>query len=199
MSVAFIILPNQLFKNISKNKAFNDSKFIYLIEHDFFFIKFKFHKMKLILHRASMKAYYDYLISISQNKNIIYIESHNAKSEFKNIFTKHNFIHIYDPIDYQIMNQFNKLTNINNINLIIHHNLLFIETNQELDEYYNNLKSHSHFIHDNGFYIWQRKRLNILMKNDKPLFDQLSFDHDNRKNFDKSYICLLYTSDAADD
>ena len=40
------------------------SDIIYLIEDETFFTKYPFHKQKLILHRASMKSYYDYLISI---------------------------------------------------------------------------------------------------------------------------------------
>jgi len=188
MNSAFIILPNQLFKNINLNEAYNDSNIIYLIEEDTFFTKYKFHKMKLILHRASMKSYYDYLKSLS-NKKIVYIENSDADKEvINNIFKKHKTINIYDPIDYALNKKFNKLSKDNNTNLNIHHNLLFIETNEELDLYYNSLNSHERYIQD-GFYKWQRTRLNILMEKDnKPLFGKLSYDHDNRKNFNVSYI-----------
>ena len=188
-SQAFIILPNQLFKDIYKNEAFSTSKFIYLIEESTYFTKYNFHKMKLILHRASMKAYYDYLISISDSsKTIIYIEYSESKEKLENIFKKNKTINIYDPIDHKLMKLFNKLSNDNDSTLNIHHNLLFIETNEELDTYYNSLKSHERYIQD-GFYKWQRVRLNILMDTDgKPLFGKLSYDHDNRKNFNASYI-----------
>ena len=184
-----MILPNQLFKDIYKNDSFNDSKFIYLIEADLYFTKYKFHKMKIILHRASMKAYYDYLLSISDSKKtIIYIDSYDAKKTINNIFIKHKTINIYDPIDHVLLKKFNKLSKDNNSNLNIHHNLLFIETNDELDEYYNSVKSHTRYIHDNGFYKWQRTRLNILLnKYGKPLFGKLSYDRDNRKSFNASY------------
>ena len=186
MNSIFIILPNQLFEDIINNQAFIQSTIIYLLEEDTFFIKYKFHKMKLVLHRASMKAYYDYLVSIS-DKKIIYIESHNCKQQLEMIFKKHNNINIYDPIDHKLMKLFNKFSNMYKSNLMIHHNLLFIETNEELDEYYNNLKSHENYIHDNGFYKWQRTRLDILMVDNKPLFGKLSYDHNNRKKFNTSY------------
>lgn len=62
---SFIIFPNQLFENISNLQS---AKTIYLLEHPIFFGKRKiqnmhmnFNKKKLILHRASMKYYEDYL------------------------------------------------------------------------------------------------------------------------------------------
>ena len=52
-------MPNQLFK-----KKYLDKKFNFTIyEHPDFFTKYKFNKKKLVLHRASMKYYYDYLKS----------------------------------------------------------------------------------------------------------------------------------------
>ena len=64
MKECFLILPNQLFnkKYISKYK---DCKF-YIVEESLFFgdkerIK-NFSKLKLTLHRGSMKYYFDYLI-----------------------------------------------------------------------------------------------------------------------------------------
>ena len=50
----FIILPTQLFE---KNNYLKDMDEIYLIEEPFYFTNKKFHKQKLVLHRASMKYY----------------------------------------------------------------------------------------------------------------------------------------------
>ena len=55
----FLILPNQLF-NIKYLKDYKDHDF-YIYEHPQYFKKYKFNKKKLMLHRASMKYYYDYL------------------------------------------------------------------------------------------------------------------------------------------
>ena len=49
--MASIILPNQLFQTpVNEEKK-------YLIEHSRYFTDFNFHRKKLMLHRASMKAY----------------------------------------------------------------------------------------------------------------------------------------------
>ena len=53
----FLILPHQLF-----DKKYLDKNNKYIIyEHPQYFTKYKFNMKKLILHRASMKYYYDYL------------------------------------------------------------------------------------------------------------------------------------------
>jgi deoxyribodipyrimidine photolyase-related protein len=177
-----IILPNQLFYN---NLLCLLSDVIYLIEDNTFFIKYPFHKQKLILHRASMKSYYDYLISL--NKKVYYIDSNNTNNIYDEIFKSYKVIYIFDPEDNYLLKKFNNLNKQYSNLLEIHPNSLFIETKKELDEYYKSLKSHVNFIHDSGFYKWQRKRLNILMQNKKPLYNKLSFDHDNRNKFDQNY------------
>jgi len=143
MTNATIILPNQLFEN--HLAIFDNCSHIYIIEDPTFFTKFPFHKMKLILHRASLKFYHDYL-SEKLTAKIKYIEFN--KVDYNKIFNKHKQINIYDPIDHSLSKQFNKFKK----QLNIFHNPLFIETNEKLTEYYNSLKSHTHFTHDNSFY-----------------------------------------------
>ena len=56
----FLILPHQLF-----NKKYLDKKYDFVLyEHPQYFKKYKFNKKKLILHRASMKYYFNYLKKI---------------------------------------------------------------------------------------------------------------------------------------
>ena len=61
----FIILPliNCLILHIliSKSLPLNTKK-IFIWEHPDFLQKYKFNKKKLLLHRASMKYYHDYLV-----------------------------------------------------------------------------------------------------------------------------------------
>ena len=60
----YLIFPNQLFYNIK-----NIDCIILLIEEPRYFTDFKFHKLKLAYHRATMKKYYDYL----KKKNFLHI------------------------------------------------------------------------------------------------------------------------------
>ena len=86
-----IILPNQLFSN---NILCLISDIIYLIEDDKFFTDYPFHKQKLVLHRASMKSYFDYVKTQYSNKKIYYIDSINANQTYDKIFKSNNIIHI---------------------------------------------------------------------------------------------------------
>ena len=64
----FLILPNQLFEKKFLNK---NNNFV-IWEHPHYFKSYKYNKKKLLLHRASMKYYYDYLKE--SNYKVKYIE-----------------------------------------------------------------------------------------------------------------------------
>ena len=57
MSKGFIILPNQLFKSLPASKTAQ----VVLVEALGLFLDYRFHKKKLIFHRASLKYYQSFL------------------------------------------------------------------------------------------------------------------------------------------
>ena len=73
----FIIFPIHLYSDI-KNLY---NKTVYLIEDHRYFTDFKYHKLKLAYHRATMKSYYDYLLS--EKINVKYIEFSNVENAYK--------------------------------------------------------------------------------------------------------------------
>ncbi|MFY9075716.1 cryptochrome/photolyase family protein [Malaciobacter mytili] len=73
----FILYPNQLFQNISKLK----DKTVLLIEEPLFFTQYTFHIQKLVLHRASMKFYEDYLQKNSIK--VLYFEDETYLNKYK--------------------------------------------------------------------------------------------------------------------
>ena len=163
-----IILPNQLFKDLSELK---NVKTLYLIEHPIYFTKYNFHPLKLIFHRATMKYYQDY-INKKYNFNIKYINFDNYNiNTFKN-----QKIIMFDPTDLNIYKEFRKL------DIEYLESPLFLTPLLELKKY---IKNNS-FIHKN-FYIWQRKRMNIFIdKTNKPYYGNWSFDRENREKFPKN-------------
>jgi deoxyribodipyrimidine photolyase-related protein len=171
----FIILPTQLFEF---NDKLNKMDKIYLIEEPFYFTSKKFHKQKLILHRSSMKYYYDKL-KIKYNSKVIYIEFDKIDSnEFKN-----KNIFMYDPIDKLVIEKYMKLS----LKIVIYDTPLFLETRSDLEEYRNKNTNKKNYYHDN-FYKWQRKRLEILIENrEQPIGGKWSFDKENRNPYDKNY------------
>lgn len=171
MSNVFIILPNQLFENINILTKFHK---IYLWEHPKFFTKFKYHKLKLVYHKATMSNYYQYLLS--KNLKVTYI-----KYNEKLTIPKHFSLTIYDPVDFEILKYFQK----NYRNLSIINSPLFLLTQNDIDEY--SKKQNDKFIHHH-FYKWIRIKKKILVdENDKPIGRKWSFDTENRNAFDKKY------------
>lgn len=154
----FIIFPIHLFLNID----ILHNKKIYLIEEPRYFTDFKYHKLKLAYHRATMKSYYDYL---KNNKlDVTYIEFHE-KDIYKKI--KKGMIHIYEPYDNILMKKILKY--FPDVNIIKTLNFLI---DYELKEKYN---------HQN-FYKMQRRRLNIMIEPDgTPTGGKWSFDEFNRE------------------
>ena len=59
----FLVYPHQLFKDI---RPLRKADLIIIIEEQLYFLQYKFHKMKLLHQRASMKYYADMLKSQSR-------------------------------------------------------------------------------------------------------------------------------------
>ena len=98
----FLLFPVHLFKNIDK---LYDKK-IYLIEEPRFFTDFKYHKLKIAYHRATMKSYYDYLKSNSID--VTYIEyNENIDQLYSRISNKK--VYFYDPNDDILKNRLIKI------------------------------------------------------------------------------------------
>lgn len=174
-----IILPNQLFE---LNKLVNRNSFVYIYEHPLYFTYYKYHKLKLILHRATMKQYYDYLIKIYRCK-VKYIEySYDIFKLFKKFNNKR--IDMFDPVDHDLAKEFKSLSKKNNIELFMHDTPLFMCKINDLTSYINN---HNKY-HQTTFYIWQRQRLNILLtKDNKPIGGRWTYDTENRLPFPHNF------------
>jgi len=167
----FIIFPVHLYSDI-KNLY---NKNIYLIEEPRYFTDFKYHKLKLAYHRATMKSYYDYLVF--HKINVKYIEFNKVEEAYKEINKSGKNINIYDIGDKVLEKKLKKIFP----NIIFHQSLNFLVNEQliknNLNEFYNGKK----YNHQN-FYKWQRIRLNILVNNDgTPVGGKWSFDDENRE------------------
>jgi len=166
-----LIFPTLLFQDIKYIKTKN----IYLIEEPIYFTNYNFHKMKLAYHRATMKYYFNYLKKKLKKCNIKYINFDKVNDEFYNniIFEE---IYILNPIEYLLTN---KLKKIYKDRLIIYPTQNFLFNDEDIEYIKNNIftKSYNH----NSFYLYQRKKLNILISNDKPTGGKWSFDDENRK------------------
>lgn len=180
MKKVVIVLPNQLFKKTEiLSKRTKDRVFV--VEHPLYFSMHPYHKLKLILHRATMKMYHDYLKDEYEVQDITYVDCREYNSFMENLRKHRSAISMYDPVDHTIYKEFSELE------VKYHTSPMFYCSRTDIEAYYS--KSRNKF-YQTDFYKWQRTRLG-LMVDDKgnPWGGQWTFDEDNRKPFPKDF-CL---------
>ena len=128
-----LILPNQLF-NIEYLKKYK-KHIILIYDHPQYFTKYNFNKKKLILHRASMKYYFDYLKK--NNFKVKYLEYNEKLLNIDYLY--------FDPIDkIDIKGEMIESPN-------------FILDKKKYKKYRKKTKK---FVFNN-FYMWCKKELNL--------------------------------------
>ncbi|HMS65037.1 MAG TPA: cryptochrome/photolyase family protein [Ignavibacteria bacterium] len=186
VKTVFIVFPHQLFQDLSQLKNADE---VYLIEEYLYFNQYKFHKNKLVLHRASMKYYENYL---KENKiKINYIEAidkrdkRNDVRDFLAYLSKQkvNQIYYYNVCDYLLEKRINQTCKKFKIEINKLESPLYINTSTDLESYFG---TKSKFF-QTDFYIQQRKKLNILIdQNKKPVGGKWSYDAENRLKYPKN-------------
>lgn len=154
-----LILPHQLFDKSYFPKE-KDIKTIFLYEHPQYFTKYKFNKKKLILHRASMKYYEDYLMKAKYT--VKYIEYNKPITSFITSINSKNILY-FDPIDKI------KTKGLASNNMIESPNFLLTK-----DDYSKYREKTNKFLFNN-FYIYGKKIIDIIP-------DVKSQDKKNREN-----------------
>jgi len=144
---------------------------------------YKYHKHKLILIISAMRSYRD---RISNKHEVEYHQIDDTDSELtyeeKLLRTVRKY-RISEILSWDIENHFFKkrvedFCCKNNLKLHIYDSPGFITTHEQFSEY---ISSHERLFL-NEFYIWQRKRLDVLLSQyGGPLNRKWSFDTENRK------------------
>ncbi|MEO7801234.1 MAG: cryptochrome/photolyase family protein [Ginsengibacter sp.] len=183
-SAVTLIFPHQLFK---QHPAVDKERKAYLVEEDLFFNQYNFNKKKIILHRATMKAYEDYLNQ--NNIETVYIEATSGLCKIEDLLTRLatngiTEIHYTDVTDNWLQKHIYEAANNNNIQIILYPTVAFITNLTEARAFFNTKKTY--FQAD--FYKYQRQRLNILVAGNKPQGGRWSFDDENRLKFPKGEL-----------
>ncbi|MFD0794832.1 cryptochrome/photolyase family protein [Mucilaginibacter litoreus] len=178
-----VIFPHQLFE---KHPAVQKGSAVYLMEEDLYFNQYKFNKKKLVLHRASMKYYADFLAE--KGVKIEYIEASNKLCDIRQLVTNLaeqgieniHYAHVADDwLEKRLRNSCNKV----NIPLTRHRSPNYLNDADDIADYFNSKSSYF----QTDFYIAQRKQRNILLEaNDKPIGGKWTYDSDNRRKFPKN-------------
>jgi len=183
MSAVSIIFPHQLFKN---NPCLKPEQKVVLIEEHLFFKQYRFHKQKLLFHRASMKFYAEYLQD--QNFQIEYIEAFHQNSDIRKLIAELSTAGIQEICFTEVTdNWLNKRIKTTAKKFSIHlkefESPLFLNNLKEINSFFGSKKNSF----QTEFYIHQRRKKNILIEPDgKPKDGKWSFDTENRSRFPKN-------------
>lgn len=183
MSDVTLVYPHQLFL-ISKSAALEHDRPVVLIEEPLFFTQFRFHKQKLMLHRASMKAYEAYLKE--HDFEVTYLEvvdCTNTTDVLRQVMDHFNpeAVHMVEPDDYLLNKRLDQWGSESEVKITRHESPLFLTPKAELEAFFTDGET----FRMAGFYKQQRRRMNILVDdNGNPTGGQWSFDEDNREPYD---------------
>ena len=186
-----LIYPHQLFEN---HPAVAAGRPIRLIEDPIFFGNdphwpTAMHRQKLMLHRASMKAYAADLEAAGHAVHYIEVPDDSA-TDSTNLLEKTlpktiTRIHLADPTDEIVMRRVNRFATGRGIEVILHPSPNFLSPPDFLAAHIASKKKP--FMAK--FYESQRKRMRVLLEADGgPVGGKWSFDTENRAKLPKNHV-----------
>jgi deoxyribodipyrimidine photolyase-related protein len=181
-SLATIVFPHQLFP---QHPALVRGQIVYLVEEWLFFHQYRFHQQKLLLHRATMRMYADYLTR--QGYQLRYIPATSEECDIQQllpIIASAGIceLHYADVVDDWLRQRLTEGAQQQGIKLKEYRSPNFLEDPVEISEFFDKRKSYK----QTDFYIDRRKHRKILLDEaGKPLGGQWTYDVDNRQKFPK--------------
>ncbi len=182
MYSATLVFPHQLYKD---HPAIAEGRTVFLVEEFLFFKHYPFHKQKLVLHRASMKAYATELTK--KGLPVVYLEAAGEHSDVRKLGSyltgqKMTEVHYAGLSDDWLQRRLLKILAANGIKPMVYETPNFITSQPDADAFFASKRGYL----QTDFYIWQRKRFKILLQPDgQPLGGKWSYDEDNRSPFPK--------------
>ena len=182
MTAVTLIFPHQLFKT---HPAVCTTRKVFLIEEILFFKQYAFHQQKLLLHRASMQEYCNYLTD--KKISVDYIDTKNKLSDVRTLISylrqQHiTEIHFAEVADNWLQKRIIEACSKEGVKYIEHITPNFLNSMAEVKTYFDKKKTYF----QTGFYTDQRKKRNILLDaSGGPEGGQWTYDADNRMKFPK--------------
>jgi len=183
MSSAILIFPHQLF---SDHPALHEKKPVYLIEEYLFFRQYRFHRQKILLHRASMK-HYAFILS-KKGLDVQYVESLSKQSDIRHLIpflAKKGIksLQLVDPSDDWLLRRVQRYASKHKLSCTIYPNPNFITSMNDANAYFDQKKKYF----QTDFYIYQRKKNQLLLQKDNtPVGGKWTFDTENREKLPKN-------------
>lgn len=170
-----LIFPHQIFTE--HFKAPKNTTMI-LIEDDLFFTQYRFHVQKLILHRATFLYFHDALAE--QGFTVVHLKTSNVPSmeRLSDELKKYSGADVsyFELSDDWLQKRLQKVLSTTGHEVSRLESPGFLTSQGMIEEYFDTKPNRMQ-----AFYEWQRKRLNILIEDNKPVGGKWSYDESNRK------------------
>lgn len=183
MSKSFgLIFPQQMDLN---HPMLKKPIHIYIVEEILFFKQFKFHKSKLLYHRATMKYFEDQLIH--RGCRVQYVNSYQDEADIRKLLPilideGYDECHFIEPSDFWLKKRVESF--VGKIKTFLYPSSLFINSKKDLEVFF---KSDKKKFFQTSFYKQQRKKYKILIdSNGKPAGGKWTYDTENRKKYPKN-------------
>ncbi len=176
MPIGAIILPNQLF---AENPLFSMASQFYLLEHEQFFLRHRYHKKKLLLHRASVKAYERTLRERGLRVDYVDFGQGQKLAQLADRLRRRNIeqLYILDPVDTAVVTEIGQLRKVTGVDVSILDTPQFLTDRRGTGELLGSAQRYQMAT----FYRRQRVRLGILVQESRPVGGKWSFDVQNRQ------------------
>jgi deoxyribodipyrimidine photolyase-related protein len=187
MTEAAVIFPHHLFRD---NPCLRKDRAIYLVEDQWFFRdpanQLKFHQQKLVLHRASMKAYREFLDG--QGFLVHYLEF-VLDPHMGYLFDRLRQDGVGEIVICQLVEQglterLIRQAAKRGVKLHILTNPGFLCSEDDIEEFFQERKTY----HQTSFYIYQRRRWDILLEEGKPAGGRWTYDPLNRRKLPRGLV-----------
>jgi deoxyribodipyrimidine photolyase-related protein len=169
-----LVFPHQLFE---EHELFRACDCLLLIEEPLFFSQYPFHKKKIILHRASMKAFLEEQQNASSHwKYISHEESSTEKIEALLASKSVTELMWIDTVDFNLEKKIHRWAKNLSAKELRFESPNFYNSEEELRDYFSKKKF---FLND--FYIHERKKRQVLLEpSGEPVGGKWTFDTENR-------------------
>ena len=177
MSAAQVVFPHQLFvEHLDADPA----TVMVLVEPDLFFRQFAFHVHKLVLHRATMKAFQDRLRRAGFAT--AYVETSGevtSDEQLVEVLREHRVdeVTVFDVVDDWLERDLRRACRAAGAALTVAETPGFLTSREEVAAAFDGVRQ-PRMQH---FYERQRRRLDLLMDGDRPVGGRWSYDTENRR------------------
>ncbi|RAX15543.1 cryptochrome/photolyase family protein [Pseudarthrobacter sp. AG30] len=182
-----LVLPHQLFEKHWEETG-TDTVFV-LIEHDLYFRQYAFHSHKLVLHRASMARFARRLRGLGYDVVVLASDrTRTSRVQLAELVRQRRPLSVtwFDVVDDWLEQDLaaglaDGGYRLRSEDVLETPNFLTART--QIDDWFSHNRPRMQ-----DFYIWQRRRLDILVDNGEPAGGKWSFDAENRKKLPRGHV-----------